>query len=185
MKELLAGFAADVFRPIVTLLIPGFWLLTPWVVGILWHYPKVRDFAFAYGDACGLVFIVASTAVGFILEDLGSRLEELSSARHKHDKANWYSYLRLSDDDECIGTRYISSLVLRLKFELGMAAAGPICLGGLLWLPLSWQIKSVLCAIVAVITAGLACEGHSSANTLENARKQILIKTNASPPSNP
>jgi hypothetical protein len=50
----------------------------------------------------------------------------LNSRKEKRDGkqiANWYAYLRTAFGADPIGRRYIRALVLRLKFELGIAFA--------------------------------------------------------------
>jgi hypothetical protein len=72
-----AVFQSEVFRPIVTLVVPGF-------------------------------FAISTFAIGG------------GSERHREDG---FDYLRLAFDEEPVGQRYIRTLVLRLKFELGMTVA--------------------------------------------------------------
>src|SRR5438067_1572603 len=129
MKELLAGFAVEIFRPVVTLLIPGFWVLAPWTIAIFLHYPTDWSFACDHRDGSGLVFVVIATALGMVLENLGAQLEECFFKRlTKNDYSNWYAYLALAPEREPIGLRYIRTVVLRMKFELGMGVAGPMVL---------------------------------------------------------
>src|ERR1700723_1510607 len=124
MKELLAGFAAEIFRPVVTLLIPGFWAMTPWTISMFLHYPTTWTFACAHREGCGLVYVVVATAFGMIFEDLGARLEKFFFERRTKDYSNWFAYLALAPEREPIGLRYIRAVVLRMKFELGMGLAG-------------------------------------------------------------
>jgi hypothetical protein len=52
---------------------------------------------------------------------LGERLtKETGYERHAKE---WFDYLRLAFEREPVGHRYLRTLVLRLKFELGMAVA--------------------------------------------------------------
>jgi len=77
MKELLAGFAVDIFRPVVTLVVPGFWALTPWIVAMFLCCPSSWVFANAHPDGSGIAIVVAGTTAGLLFEDLGVRLENL------------------------------------------------------------------------------------------------------------
>jgi hypothetical protein len=97
MKELLAGFAVEIFRPVVTLLIPGFWALTPWTISMFLNYPISWTFASNHREGSGLVFVAVATAVGIILENLRVRLEVCLFKSHAKDNhTNLYDYLALA-----------------------------------------------------------------------------------------
>jgi hypothetical protein len=180
MKELFAGFATDVFRPVVTLLIPGFWALTPWIIGLFLHYQIDWKFACDHREASGLVFVVAATAVGMVLENLGARLEECFYNRQKNDRCNWYAYLTLAPEREPIGLRYIRTLVLRMKFELSMGIAGLIVLLGIVfYIPISWHLKLLFSVITLALTIYLLYEGWCSVSLLEKTRVEILKRISA------
>jgi hypothetical protein len=174
MKELLAGFAAEVFRPVVTLLIPGFWALTPWTIGLFLHYQIDWKFACDHRDASGLVFVVAATAIGMVLENLGARLEVLFSTCQKNDRSNWYAYLMLAPEREPIGLRYIRTLVLRMKFELSMGISGLIVLFGIIYIPISCHLKLVFGGVTLALITYFLFESWSSVSLLEETRVEIL-----------
>ena len=174
MKELFAGFATDVFRPVVTLLIPGFWALTPWIIGLFLRYQIDWKFACDHREASGLVFVVAATALGIVLENLGARLEECYYNRQKNDRSSWYAYLTLAFEREPIGLRYIRTLVLRMKFELSMAIAGLIVLPGIIYIPVSCHLKLVSGVLTLALTLYFFWESWSSVSLLEKTRVEIL-----------
>jgi hypothetical protein len=174
MKELLAGFATEIFRPVVTLLIPGFWALTPWTIGIFLRYQVDWKFACDHRDGSGLVFVVAATALGMVFENLGARLEELFFKLQKNDHSNWYAYLTLAPEREPIGLRYIRTLVLRMKFELSMGLAGIVVLLGIVYIPISCHLKSVFGGISLALTLYFLFESWSSVSLLEKTRVEIL-----------
>ena len=64
MKELLAGFHHRVVSPIVTLVLPGFWASTPFVIAVFLRYPISWVFALSHSTARSIVFLVVGTAVG-------------------------------------------------------------------------------------------------------------------------
>jgi hypothetical protein len=176
MKELLAGFAVEIFRPVVTLLIPGFWVLTPWTIAIFFHYPIDWRFACDHRDGSGLVFVVIATALGMVLENMGAMLEKRFFEHHtKKDYSNWYAYLALAPEREPIGLRYIRTVVLRMKFELGMGVAGPFVLTGIFCIPIiSWHFKLFFLSGVLLLTLYFLYESRSSVVVLEETRFEML-----------
>jgi hypothetical protein len=175
MKELLAGFAVEIFRPVVTLLIPGFWVLAPWTIAIFLHYPTDWSFACDHRDGSGLVFVVIATALGMVLENLGAQLEEyFFKRRTKSDYSNWYAYLALAPEREPIGLRYIRTVVLRMKFELGMGVAGPMVLVGIICIPIDITLKLAFGGITLALTLYFLYESWSSVALLEETRLEML-----------
>jgi hypothetical protein len=180
MKELLAGFAAEVFRPVVTLLIPGFWALSPWTIALFLHYSVTWSFVCVHRDGSGLVFVVAATAVGLVLENLSARLERCFFDRYTEDYSNWFDYLALALETEPIGVRYIRAIVLRMKFEFGMGLAGILALGGAICTPVSVVIKIIFVSIVLILSLYFVCEGKESVELLEKTRIQLLKRIRSS-----
>jgi hypothetical protein len=75
---------------------------------------------------------------GLIAEDMGARLERAFDNRlcnvHGYERhlEEWYDYLCVAFEREPVGHRYLRSIVLRLKFELGMTIASiPFALGAI------------------------------------------------------
>lgn len=174
MKELLAGFAVDIFRPVVTLVVPGFWALTPWLVAMFLYYRPSWSFANAHPDGSGIAIVLAATTAGLIFEDLGVQLESFFFKRFGYTYKSWYAYLKLAQRTEAIGVRYIRTLVLRLKFEQGMAVSGPFAFSGVLLMPVSACMKFSLAVLVIVVTLYLAYEVRCSVRLLEETRVGIL-----------
>jgi hypothetical protein len=174
MKELLAGFAVDIFRPVVTLVVPGFWALAPWVVALFLCYPSSWVFANAHPNGIGIAIVLAGTTAGLIFEDLGVRLEDHFFKRFGYTYESWTAYLKRTETTEAIGIRYIRTLVLRLKFEQGMAVSGPFALAGVLVTPMSsLGLKLSLTALVIVVTWYLAYEARCSVKLLEETRVRL------------
>src|SRR4051794_30216441 len=138
MKEVLPSFAAEIFRPIVTLLIPGFWGTIFILIWLFLNYPVVWKFANAHEDGFALSYVVISTAAGLIFEDVGGKIENYIYNRlPKRDKENWCKYLRCTRTPEPCGMSYIRFLVMRMKFESGMAVAGLTAIAGVVLMPIS------------------------------------------------
>lgn len=118
---------------------------------------------------------------GLVLEDAGARVESwMDSWRDKKDHKhlhNWYAYLRTSFKADPIGRRYLRSLVLRLKFELGISCAMASAGIGLLWLAwmgLSFRIVLVNGMLCLVFVAWGVVEAISTHKTLAKNRANLL-----------
>src|SRR5882672_3812996 len=127
MPNFFSAFTSEVFRPLVTLLIPGASAISTWFVGLVWQFHDLQTLVHNNHAEVGLVLVLAMTFVGLVIEDMGARVETQWDART--DKRNgshvddWYAYLRTAFKADSIGRRYVRTLVLRLKFELGIAFA--------------------------------------------------------------
>src|SRR6516164_8132654 len=125
--NLFAAFQSEVFRPLVTLLIPGAFGISSWTIVLLWKYPHLKGLAFAYPIETAVILFFVIPAAGMLIEDLGARFEtyrdgKLDKKSNGEHTRLWDDYLRTAygKDNEPIGRGYIRTVVLRLKFELGM-----------------------------------------------------------------
>jgi hypothetical protein len=192
MPNFFSAFTSEVFRPLVTLLIPGAIGISTWFVGLLWHFPNFRCLVYKNHTETGLILFLATTFVGLVLEDFGAHVETLfDSLRDKDSKKqfeNWYAYLRTAFKADPIGRRYVRTLVLRLKFELGVAFGSLSAGFGILWL---WHLglDSTSAAIGEFLTAAAIAygilEGWSTHYALAENRANLLepIRIVASPPA--
>lgn len=177
MKEILAAFAAEIFRPVVTLLIPGFWSLAPWLVTIFLRHHVVWQFVLDYRIPSSLVFLVAATAVGMILENLGGELENIFFRKHgKRAHENWHNYLALALEPQPIAFSYIRSYVLRMKFEGGMCAGGVSAVVGIATLRIDCGLKISFLAMALLLTVYLWFQVRSSVSELVDVRQELLIR---------
>jgi len=135
----LSAFQSEVFRPLVTLLIPGALAISSWIVAILWKFPSLRQLSSQNQTPTVWLIVLLTIMVGIIIEDWGTRIETRwdkradKKTKDEHTK-NWCTYLRTSFIADPIGRRYARSIVLRLKFELGVFFASIISVLGLGWL---------------------------------------------------
>jgi hypothetical protein len=181
MPNFFSAFTSEVFRPLVTLLIPGAIAISTWFVSLLWHFHDLRTLVFNNHAEVGMVLVLAMTFVGLVLEDMGARVETLFDARRERQDGehldNWYSYLRTAFKADPIGRRYLRTLVLRLKFELGIAFAMLTAGLEILWL---WSMglsgKTVLITelLCVLFTALGFTEAWSTHDTLAKNRANLL-----------
>ena len=190
MPNLFSAFTSDVFRPLVTLLIPGAIAISTWFVGLLWYFHDLRVLVFNNHTEVGLVLVLAMTFARLVLEDMGARVEskfdmcrESQSGRQLDD---WYAYLRTAFNADPIGRRYLRTLVLRLKFELGISFSMISAGIGLLWL---WHLglscgTVLITELLCTLFAGWGfLEGWSTHDTLARNRANLLKEIRIVPPA--
>src|ERR1700693_432386 len=71
MPIFFSAFTSEVFRPLVTLLIPGAIAISTWFVGLLWHFHDLRVLVFNNHAEVGMVLVLAMTFAGLALEIWG------------------------------------------------------------------------------------------------------------------
>jgi hypothetical protein len=176
MKEFFAAFG---FRPLATLVLPGLIALTPVAVAIIWSLAPMRLFVQANQGVTIGTIIALGIFCGLVLEDIGARIEDwLFRRRFRDDKEardkDWYDYLRLASNVEPVGLRYISTLVLRLKFELGSCSATPFAMLGVWFWPITWFWRALASGIILALGVYLFIEADASVGTLADVRREML-----------
>jgi hypothetical protein len=159
MPNFFSAFTTDVFRPIATLLIPGAIAISTWFVALLWHFTALKELVSEKNHSeTGLVLLLAMIFAGMVVDDLGSRYE--SRLDRKADKRTsgahmeeWKQYLRLAFKEDPVGRRYLRTLVMKLKFELGIGVSMISAGTGLIWLALLGLPVSTV--VVAEIICGM------------------------------
>ena len=182
MKELTAAFQSEVFRPIVTLVVPGFFAVSTCAVAVCQRLPTVQRLAEQHSGLATTTAVLVVLTVGLMTEDLGARLEQLfdqqltKEAGYESHIEEWFKYLRIAFDKEPVGHRYLRTIVLRLKFELGMAIASIPFAGGGLWLRAHalWRIGTFV--IGMLFFAGFYAEAKASNRALSDLRRELLKK---------
>ena len=179
MPSFFSAFTSEVFRPLATLLIPGAIGTSTWFIAMLWHFLALRQLASDNHAETAFVILLAMTFSGLVLEDVGAHLEvwldnradAKTSGLHTRE---WHQYLRIAFVADPIGRRYARTLVLRLKFELGVAF-GMISAGlGLVWL----AFLGLGCLVV--LGSGFVCLGFMFWGLFEAAAThKILGETRA------
>ncbi len=182
MKDLLSAFGSEFFRPLVTLVLPGALGIGPFVVATLWSNSNVRQLADANPIVTAVILIAVAVFFGLLFEDIGSEIEVNldKRANNKEPKGkhleDWYDYLCLAVSTEPIGHRYIRTLVLRLKFELGSGVACAVAIFGTWWLPTTYVVRGATTLVLLAIASVLLFEAYKSHDSLAKVRSALLTK---------
>jgi hypothetical protein len=183
----------EIIRPLITLAIPGGVVIAPYVY-LLHTNATVVNLWENHETALIFFLLVISLAVGLLLEDIGARIEkEFFDCVEKNDPT-WNEYLKkpsyseLKDlDHSPKGTHitetskdYISSIVLRLKFELGMLVAIVFAIPGLVLImrfncqELLDNYNWIIGVILLLMPIYLLIESCNSVYLLHERRKNIV-----------
>ncbi len=174
MPNFFSAFSSDVSRPLATLLIPGGIGLAAWLIALLWRFPALKNLIAGNHTETGFVLFLAMVFAGMVFEDFGARWEVVldrwadDRTDGQHTK-NWNAYLQVAFKSDPIGRRYARSLVLRLKFELGVVFAMVSAGLGLIWL----GFLGLRCSVL--ICCGLLCLLFSARGLFE-ARDTHIIR---------
>ena len=189
MKELVGVFGNEVFRPLVTLVIPGAIAIAPNLLFLREQYPALRAIPIRGTAETITAFTVLSIFFGLIIDDLGTHIEDGWDNRQLDvHQSNWYRYLRFAFKTEPVGHRYLRNLVLRLKFELASYVAILVSLPGCLWLlvayldPYQWLPLITFSVLLAI---WLRHEAHCTHGALQRVRHHLLDGIVESPDSVP
>jgi hypothetical protein len=182
MKELTAAFQSEVFRPVATLVVPGFVSISTFSFAVWQWFPGAQRLADQHPSLATTTAILIVLTCGLVTEDVGARIEEFFDKRlskkegYEQHFEEWFRYLRIAFEREPVGHRYLRTLVLRLKFELGMTVALLPCALGALFLrwPCLWRWGIFAFAIIAL--AGFCLEAKASNKTLSDLRRHLLQK---------
>jgi hypothetical protein len=176
-----SAFQSEVFRPLVTLLIPGALAISSWALALTWKYPALKELINKNHTETAWILVLIIIAVGIVIEDWGARVESafdsMAAKTHPDHIDNWYGYLRTAFVADPIGRRYTRSLVLRLKFELGMLFGSLLAAGGVIWLAnlgLNGCAAAVLIVLCLMFASWECFEAKATHNTLAKCRKELL-----------
>ena len=181
MKDVFAAFGSEVFRPLVTLFLPGMLAVCPWIFAVGSLYPRAATFAGEDRLETTILVVLAALFIGLLCEDVGSELElvwdKRLDARNGQHTQEWYDYLRLTFQAEPIGHRYLRTILLRFKFELGTSIGAALSLLGIWWLPITYGNRAILSGVVLAILAFCYHEAHKGHELLSRIRHEILLRT--------
>jgi hypothetical protein len=172
-----AAFQSEVFRPLVTLLIPGALAISSWLVALCREFPALKSLMTAHSAETYVILFLVVTAVGIIVEDIGAKIEIhfddiQNEATDNRFEDEWFAYLKTSFLSDPIGRGYARTLVLRLKFQLGIMLGSSVAAAGiiwLLWLGVSWDG----CLILLLLAAVIALWHYKAAKDVHEALAQV------------
>ena len=128
-----------------------------------------------------LLLALTSIASGLLVEDIGSRIESRSFDKHLSGKPKfsrhheeWGRYLRLTFSIEPVGQRYLRTILLRFKFEVGTAIALLLSSPGLFFMGLTLWWSLLWFSLCVAIALGLLFEARCSHQLLSEVRHEIL-----------
>lgn len=183
MKEILSAFGSEFFRPLVTILLPGAIAITPAFIALLLSNPDFGHLVGASHIETAAVLITAALLIGLICDDLGARVEvRWDKSMPAHHEENWYLYLRQAYRVEPVGQRYIRTLVMHLKFELGSSVGSLLAILGVWWWPVTITSRIFVSALLAGLAGYLGfVEGKASHKVLSRVRGEMLKGINVIP----
>jgi len=192
--DLTTAFRAEVFRPVMTLLVPGATALAPYALVVRQQNPNISGFFERHPLLATAILLVAVLALGFVLEDIGSRIETFWDRRLQRKNNShideWYRYLMLAFTSEPIGQRYLRTLTLRLKFELHFGVALLVMLPGYWWLDTIvhlWTLAGFrwFAGATLVLAVYLLLESATTVGLLAGLRHELLLRYYPTPGINP
>lgn len=182
--DLISGLRSELFRPLVTLIVPGAIAVAPFVLIVQSRIPAASAFWNDHPAAFVSAFLTVVVATGLVLEDVGARIEESAWDRlmsRKDDKfsSEWRSYLRLRTRDEVVAQRYLRAMLTRMKFELATAPALIVHVAGLNWANRSYGFftkseAGLATAALTTLAIYLLFESYSSAKALALLRRDVI-----------
>jgi hypothetical protein len=181
--ELASALKNEIFRPLITIVVPGAFAIGPYVLLVGHYVPVTRGFMNANSYMFGIVISVMILAMGLILEDVGTRIEIGCDRFLGKDKrcleGKWKQYLQLKTQDEFIAQRFLRTIHVRFKFELSMAPALLIFTVGLIWLNCIYRFfHASAMAWIALILFGLIVyllkEAYDSNDHMRDLHEYII-----------
>ena len=173
-------------RFLAAVLTPGAVAAWPWLIALGLSQPQVGRWLMQASALPYTAILVVTIVAGLLLEDAGSRLEDLLERRLLHKRA-WTAYLR-SNPNSLVGHTYITSVVTRLKFELAMPFALLIGSAGVAVVAF-WQgvlLPDVAWPLIAisVLAAGwLVFEARETIKLLNKTRRRVFPSAERSYPA--
>jgi hypothetical protein len=72
MKEVTAVFQSEIFRPIVTLIVPGFFAISTLAIGVWQRHPNIERLAEQHSGLAATTALLVILTCGLVSEDLGA-----------------------------------------------------------------------------------------------------------------
>jgi hypothetical protein len=167
-------------RIIVLILIPGLFAISPFFVLLIQNYPEVKGYLVRSDIMTTLTLFILSIPTGLILEDIGSRIENILYKLSKKEPTvlndEWDRYLKLvlPSNSNLVAQRYLKTILFRMKFELSFATALIIMTVGLIFL--NNRLNCCEYIIPLMLSGYLFYESNCSVGLMVKTRKLILEK---------
>jgi len=186
--DIMSSLRADVFRSVVTIIIPGATAVSPFLAVAGHRFPQLGIWVEQNAGVSGIVLLLVAVAAGQVLEELGAFIESKVWDRRLKRKnpehlREWYEYLRLAFEVEPVGQEYLRTLTLGLKFELNFGVSLFFSLFGILcfnWLSglFSGCEMFVFGAGMLLLACYLLWESKDSCKCLAEVRRELLKGAN-------
>lgn len=184
MKDIFSAFGTEVFRPLVTLILPGAVAVAPYFVGLMQKWMTFYTSVDANHTETAFLLFLLALFVGLVIEDIGAQIEDKILDERKKAKDTtfeqiWWAYLTCVFPIEPPGRRYLRALVMRLKFELGASVGLVLSIPGVLFVIDLGVLTRLGIVLGASLVAGyLGCvEAPSTHDLLANVRAHLVTST--------
>lgn len=186
--DIMSNLRADVFRSVVTIIIPGATATSPFVGVLVFRFPRLGLWLHENPTVSGVLLLLVATAAGQILETLGAWIEsglwdQRLRKKNPTHLEEWRVYLRLAFKVEPIGQQYLRTLTLGLKFELNFGLGLLLFIVGIIWCNcltkfLSCGEMTAVAIVILVLGVYLLWESKDSCKLLADVRHEILKGVN-------
>ena len=175
MLKIPEQFDSRFVRVLAGVIVPGAVALVPWLFVATAWYPAVGEWLFKNQALSNATLLLLVFCIGMVCENLGSRVEFRLDKQHGAQDKAWSEYLT-QPRDQLVGHGYISSLVTRLKFELGMfvaliAAIPGVAILSIYFAALPADAASVLLVLAVGGISYFLYEANSSVRSLAQTRR--------------
>jgi hypothetical protein len=188
--DMTTAFRSEVFRPLVTIVIPGTIAALPYVIALNNEFPDLSKYRENHEAAYYTVVALLTVGLGMLINDAGTYIEDrLDKALIKDFPtavSDWYEYLNHDATKQTIGHNYLRAALLHLRFEIALLIALPIFFVGILFLEyrtcwLGSNFVSVMGAICLGLTILLFLFARTTVRLLAKVRANIVrpIQNNA------
>jgi hypothetical protein len=180
MNNLTAVFQSEIFRPVVSLVVPGFYGISTLTIAVWQQHLSFQALVRRTPGLATAIALLIALTWGLVAEDLGARIEQHLDERLKTEPgyenhgAEWFEYLRVAFDKEPVGHHYLRTLVLRLKFELGMFVSSVPFFTFAFFLRVSCAWRIGLTFMSAILAIYFLYEAKCSNKALSDLRREML-----------
>lgn len=175
-----SGITSAFIKPTATIIAPGLFTLYSYLAAVGFYRHGLWEAVVSPKATVAAILLVGAIGVGMIIENFGSRIELKLDKKINTENdhiGQWYDYLACVDNG-LVGFKYISTIVVRLKFELAMAVSSILVIPPLFLVMTKekWECWALFLVVALLIaTAGYAIfEAKSSIKLLANTRGEIL-----------